>query len=418
MLTAVQSRLLLILNVMGVGVFALVALRIGFNPNETMFLTPDSNNYRLVAEWLFGGNDTQLTLLRPVLYPFLLGTGRALGGNMGIWVMHILFWFGTINFTYLAIRKLTGKHLIAFAAAAFIMANLSLIALTFHGLTEVTATFMMSVFTWYMVRNYKFYLAPKMLIAAVLLLSLLTLVKPVFYPLYLLALLLVFPLYYLSTFLKQKRNLLWLFLAASPVLLQMTLLKFKHGEFTVSKIGDAAITNYYLPKAYAQMNDVSIEAARESTEHFKTTDHLAYIFQNPAVFYDVVKSNLKRSIKGEPVFLKYPTRWKNPVMVQRMRELNGIYFALHHIFPWLMVLMSIHFWRTDKQKLALILALTVPFVWILLSSGLSFYQGDRLPLPALPVWTTLYAWTLFEVYTFVSDRLRTRYFAKNPQKIA
>ena len=187
-----DRKQLLLLNAFAIAAYVLCWIWLGFELSEqAMFFSADSNDYLGVAEWIFNGGETTRTITRPLLYPTLIGIPYLTFGVTGIWVLHLACWLVTINLTFLSVRKWTKNHVAGWIAAAVVIMNLSFIALTFQGLTEVVTTALLSVLCYHVISYSTRFDEARFGEKLLFILVLLTLVKPSFYCPFLLCLVLI-----------------------------------------------------------------------------------------------------------------------------------------------------------------------------------------------------------------------------------
>ena len=133
---------------LGWGVGLLTHVQVDKSGFFSIFSSNDSLQYRAVGDWIFGAPKPDAAAWRPFLYPLMMGLAERLGGVRGIWLLNVLLWFTTLNFTAAATYRFVKSELVAaivFLALAF---NGSLIVLTFKGLTEITAVALLAIWIY------------------------------------------------------------------------------------------------------------------------------------------------------------------------------------------------------------------------------------------------------------------------------
>src|SRR5665213_1662142 len=101
-----------------------------------VYSTPDSRSYHVVGEWLLGSRPLPPeSLMRPFLYPLLQGLAAHLGGVLGVWLLNVALWFFALNLTAAATFRFVKSSWVAAFVFLALATNVSLILLSFHGLT-------------------------------------------------------------------------------------------------------------------------------------------------------------------------------------------------------------------------------------------------------------------------------------------
>ena len=192
---------------------------------DIMYSTTDSKSYLAVSEWLKSGVTTSYTEIRPILYPLIIWFSSIFSEIWGLWALQVLFWIGAVYLTFRSIFELTKNLTYAYVGTSVIASNFSLIALTFHGLTEVCTTFFLSLLVYFMAKNIKRYREPYFLNNTLAILGLLTIVKPVFlFPL-MIGLFIILPVFYLRSYLSAPVRILYLALLLIPFFGQLSLMR-------------------------------------------------------------------------------------------------------------------------------------------------------------------------------------------------
>lgn len=266
-----------VLNGLALVVYILVFtnLKIGVS-DKILFSTPDSKTYLDVALWLKDGIDSGSISTRPVLYPVILLVSMKLGGGYGIWFIQLLFWFLTVNFTFLSVKRLTGKSIYAYISAFIILSNLSLIVLTLHALTEVSITFLLSVMLYFISKNKERYKEIHFIHGCLFFLVLMTIIKPVFaLPLYA-TLLLILPVFYFKKYLKSLKSIIILLLILLPLFTQLTIMKVKYNEFKVSMISSNTLNSFLFSQGMKRIENIEREEAKHKAYSLSPKERMNY----------------------------------------------------------------------------------------------------------------------------------------------
>jgi hypothetical protein len=102
-----------------------------------------------VADWIFGAQRSADALAwRPFLYPLLLGLAQRAGGFLGIWFLNVALWFIALNVAAAATYRFVKSNWAAALVFVLLATNVSLILLTFEGLTEITVVALMAVWIY------------------------------------------------------------------------------------------------------------------------------------------------------------------------------------------------------------------------------------------------------------------------------
>ena len=364
---------------------------------DLIFITSDAQTYRDVAHWFLTGEVTESLSTRPMLYPLLLTIMLKMGGNTAIFWMQPIFWLMAVNFCFASLTCLTKNKALALLGSAILASNLSLMALTAHGLTEVTSVLLLSISFFVALKNREKYKQVSYGLRLLFLFVLLTLVKPVFYlpTLFLLIFLLIF---YRKQLLAGPKKVLILLLILAPLLGQMFLIHSKFDQFKVSTIGSRTLSRYFLAQGIQVIENLNYPDAIKRAESYSKSEQLNYISKHKAVYFSLFFKNIKENIKGAPIYLRYPELLNGQKSERFMIHFNHVSYMFHWITLFLGLIALIAFWRT--RKFDLFLPLFFFFVlnaYLLLVTGISFWQGDRLTITNIAIWSVLYPFFLFYV---------------------
>jgi|688.fasta_scaffold63842_2 4-amino-4-deoxy-L-arabinose transferase-like glycosyltransferase len=362
---------------------------------DLIFSTPDATTYRDVAQWIAGGIETNSLSVRPLIYPFLLLISLKTGGTIAVFLMQSFMWLAAINLSFASIHRISKKKIFAFIGAFVLFCNLSVMALTAHAITEITTIFLLSLTVFLITKNHRLHREPKFLLQLLLMLTLLTLVKPVFYvPTLITLLVLIF--FQSNTLIKAPKRILILCLILVPLLSQMTLMKMKYEHFTVSLVGSQTFSRYFVTQGIEQIEKLEHQKAVTKADGFSSGEKMSYLFENSGVYFKNLRQNIKSNIQGEPIFLNYPAEYKNPAAIAFMDNYNELTYYLHILMLILGIVMLVLFWRSKNYPyLVLLFVLLGLNSYYLIVSGVSFWQGDRLTLPSIAIWSVLYPTLVF-----------------------
>lgn len=360
---------------------------------DIIFKTSDAQTYKSVGEWLFGGRQTASTLIRPFLYPLVMKTIYSVFGAYGVWLWQFLLWMLAGICVYLAVRKWTSSVLLASAGLVLFASNISLILLTMHALAEVICTALLAVGAWIVVNKDRIE-ATRFWTALMLLCSLLSVIKPVYFPL--LVSMLAYTGYLVLrrnlTVVSRRRAAFVLLLILSPVLVQTGIMKIRHDVFGISKIGSITAKKYFVAACYAEANKVSLKQARGQIEHLSTFQMIPIVLQDGVSAVKIWTELMKLNLKAGSAVTKYPVVHLR--LYYFIKQVNKLTYLLHlgMVLPLSFCFFLLYRLRKNGE-LGKFVILLCPIVWVIGTSGLTFWQGDRIVLPVLPVWIVLYLFT-------------------------
>lgn len=364
---------------MGAGAYLLVSWQSGYlaHPTAGVFSSPDSHEYRQVADWIFGARGSaDASAWRPFLYPVLLGLADRVGGAAALWVLNVVMWFAALNIAAAAAYRLVRSEWAAILAFLALAINVSLVLLTYQALTEITTVALIA--TWICgLSHLTSRPGAAQVVWALLPLTLLVVVKPEFE--LLLALMIV--VLVILVWRTPVRGAAGIAIAACllPVAIQLTVMVTFNHYFGISTIGDSTIRGYFLARLYMAVNHTTdFNAARQQVIGLTNLEAarlaLGHAGDAIAVFSTTLKDNL---LAGSNFILPEANTHLNSVVIWTNRAYALMLVAL-------VPLATAALWRARDGRLALLCLATLN---IFLSGGLSFYQGDRLTVIALPLWT-------------------------------
>ncbi|MCW3104156.1 MAG: hypothetical protein JWO09_2596 [Bacteroidetes bacterium] len=392
---------LLILNLLLLAVYfiAFSGLTVGIS-RETMFSTNDALSYLDVANLGTRLSGTDALAIRPFLYPLIVALAYKTLGAYGLWFLQFLFWLAAANFLFLSLKKLSNS-ILGFIAALLFAINLTCITLTLYALTEITTVMLLSFLLYFITHAAERRTELGFIHRLLLILVLLTVIKPLFYPVVLGVVFIVLPLFYYRQYRQHTKKLFTLLLVLSPLLLQQTFMKMRYGQFKVSMIGDITMRDYFLADGFAAVNKISRDSALIAVNKFEPHKVNSYILSHSQEFIEVYLTNLKNNCNGYPQYLDYPINTGNKRYIDFMMGMNDLYYQSHFIL--LPLLLLVLFLLARSRRAGDMIILLIPLLlsyYILLSSGISTYQGDRLTISAFPLWLFAYllaAWLLADL---------------------
>lgn len=378
---------------------------------EMMFSSTDSKGYLDVVNWIFGGNETIYTAKRPLLFPLIIGLPYQLFGVAGIWILHFCCWLLTISFTFSGLKKWTNNSTIAWIASSILILNISLIALTFQGITEIVSTALLSLFFYHIARGKKNESKTRFGNIAVLILVLLTLVKPLFYYPTLIGITILLIVNF-KVYIKNFKSIIYPVIIVLPLLFQMTFMKVNHGTFAVSTIGKETFNNYFFAKTVRDIEGLDEEESQEFVHELSRQQQKDYLMQNKGMFIKEFFQNIEFNIKGEPMYLTSDFAPKSILGFEFMAAYNRTTFPLHILGLLLLIITSIVLYiRKEYSLMFQIVFIGGLSTYYIITSGISFWQGDRLVLPSIALWAPLYVFLIY----FVVKKFKTQKIHSNKE---
>ncbi len=380
-----------VLNTVSISLYSVCSVLLGFEISESsMFATNDSNSYIAVADWIFGGEITGHTAKRPLLFPLMMVLPYKIAGIYGIWFLQFSCWLVGINLCVRAVVRWSKKELIGWIVLGILLSNLSLIAMTFHALSEIPTFFFLSLLLHFIVTKIDRFRSIYFIHGILFFLVLLTLIKGVFYYMVLLCLVMLI-VFYGRKYLKTPRSIAWLALILVPLFAQMSIVKKLHGEFVVSTIGGDTFDNYYFAKAMSEIEGSDRGEVIQYIGTLTSQEKKGYILNHKKEFYEQFVGNVKENIEGDPIYLNLGRPKQNLGAFVYMKIINRLIFILHW-FGLIVILINLYLaFRFKRFKdLTLILIIAGLMAYYILTTGLSFWQGDRLVLPSIALWSVLY----------------------------
>lgn len=365
--------------------------------DSVLFSTPDAQQYLATGYEFYDFTQTGASDVRPFLYPLLIRMVHGTGGAWALWFVQLLCWQGSANFIFLSLQRATRKTGFAIAGSLVYAVNLSAIVITLHGLTETVTILLLSCLL-YVIAARDTEKPLRTIHRVLLLLVLLTTVKPLFY-IPLLLVLAALPFFTFRLYRQQPRRIFILVLLLLPLVYQLTLMKVKYNTVTVSHITEKTLRNYLLAQGVQQTDGGTWDEAMAKAQAMPGDAVSSHLLSHKKMYTSLLYENLHGNIAANATYLLFPAQYEQPFFATCMKHMNTVYYYLHLLFvlPWLLALYLSR--RSRNRDALLLLAVAGLFnFYILLTSAISFWQGDRLVLPALPVFAVLYPFTVYLLY--------------------
>jgi len=361
------------------------------NFDDLVFLSVDAKSYEKVGNWIFGNIDsTPYSEIRPFLYPLILKSVHLLLGNIGVSIVQGILWLITVILLYKTLVEICNNKLVSYFSTLFLILNVSSIVLTLHGLSETLTMFLLCLFCYFLFHNktintHKFW-APILFISA-----LLTCIRPIYQFLTLFVLFYSFASIYVYNRKAIKKYILYIFLALFPVFIQLIIMKTNHDVWSISKIGEKTIKNYYYSLLVSKVENISLIEAQEKVKKESNKDMLYYIINHPRKSIENYKEILiYRNLQAPSSIAGVPVMHKS--LYDFSLNMNYYIYWLHFLMVFLLLLALVFSFKEKSFEKLIVLA--CPLYLNILSSGLTFRQGDRIIMSSTPVWVVLYVFII------------------------
>jgi hypothetical protein len=350
-------------------------------PERYFWWANDSRSYREAGEWLFGRVDSDAIADRPWLYPFMLGLARTLfsgDAESVLWTSQFLMWLASGFFIYLALQNGTRSTVVSMLGAGIFFSHPSPLILTFHGMTESLNIFLIAIFCWVLTTP-----TEQRVYFALLLLSLATVVKPIY-----LFFLILFVIYLLIRYRKTTpvKQIGVIAILLIPIWIQLLLSLLATGKPTISDIGAYTFKNYFVADVHLRVEGLEWRASMQEIENWDLRHQLDYLLQHRRISALVFRHHIIDSNLWTGSFF---TLGEGNRMTEFARTANAISAYLHLLMlPFIIYyLASAKVSANNKETIAL---LYFCFVIQILTTGISTGQEDRLIVTALPLWIVTY----------------------------
>lgn len=398
----------IVINAGAVLLYSLVSLKLHLKPDAAiMFATPDSQEYMEVGRSILDGTPGELLLRRPYLYPVLIASLRSLIGVWGIWSVQALMWLASMNLVALAVLRTTRSWTWTIAAAVLMATDLSMIALTYHGLTEVMSIFLVSIIALWLSTHRGKYRELPFFNGLVILLAVLTIIRPVFvWPAS--AFLVLGVLVHHRRLISPPRNVLPVLIVIGLWVPQLWFSYARTGSPSISNIGPVTYHDYLFTQVVMEVEQLPQDSAKARISRMSDEQASGYGAEHRSTMLHILQQNVEQHIAADPMFLIYPPGTGN-------RTLYAWMYAVNRDRG------TIHWWMLCALMIALILRRWIPslhtaevaacsaLIWYLfITSGISHWQGDRLVITAVPLFTVAYVVLLSDLSHGAIDLWRKR----------
>lgn len=405
------NKELLILNGALVLFLLLIVYYSPFRPSGDLLLfSPDSQTYFNTGKEFFNFSEQGDSIIRPFFYSCLLRSGYFIGGAWLIVTIQSLFWLISANLIYFAIRHISENILYRIVAILLFVLNISLITYVFHGLTEIITVFLLSVIIYLTAQSFKKGFTVSYALKILLLLSVLTVTKPLFqYPLLFSFLFVI--VRFSRTFLAQKRLIILLLLIIVPVIIQLTGMKVKYDTFKISAIGELTFDTYLLAQGIRKTEGITdVQFSQDIAQKMSKEEKRNYLYEHRKTFLLLFSKNVRDNITGDGHSFILPPGYTADGYRNFMISYNESLYDVSRFFLFLfLVISAIDLFTSKLFKNWQQLTIGLLLYYIVFSSGISFWQGDRLVIFSLPLWIFLYI-ILFR--RILNSTFTTRFFSK------
>jgi 4-amino-4-deoxy-L-arabinose transferase-like glycosyltransferase len=378
---------LLLLNLISIVVYFFIAQRLGyfFRVIPGTLPSEDAWQYRQMGNWLLGTGQADCSPTRPFLYPLFISLTSLAGGTFLTWLAQFVLLLSAVNLSFASAWLICRNKFLALLPALLLATNFSVIALTYMELTETLTIFFCALLVFFMIRDREKQGEFSYMLRVLLLLALLSVTRPVFFPAFLATAALSL-LVYRKAFVR-LRNLMLFSAACLPVLIQSGIMKYHFNTFSLSKISGITFRQYYFSEFYREKKNISFDEARQQADTMSAERMRQEILDDvpkaSGIFYRLLGysignvSNFVLPEKDETLGLLH---WR----------INRFCFRLHHWMGLPVLLALLMLSRRKNNDLLPFFILAMLTYLVLLACGLSFMQGDRLAVTALPLWSVLY----------------------------
>ena len=371
-----RLSLLVILNLIAVLSYVLMGWVSSYFAHvfTIVYSTADSRSYHVVGQWLLG--ERRLVpefLMRPFLYPLLSGLAALIGGTLGVWLLNVVLWFVALNVAAAATFRFVKSSWVAAFVFLALATNVSLILLTFHGLTEITVVALLAVWI-YGLSHLTTRPTASQVAWALLPVALLTVVKPEFQIL----LAVMFVVMLVGVIRSTERGLAACVFAACliPVVIQLALEVHFNGYFGISTIGERTFRAYFLSRLDVTIGDTNnIRVARAKVSQLNNLDSARFALDHFRDSVRVFIYTLRENLHEGTNLLPDRPRIRGALLI----AVRAQYWVLIAMIP----LVGVALWRARDGRLAL---LCIGTLTIFLAGGLTFGQADRITVVAFPLW--------------------------------
>lgn len=402
----VFNREFLILNGAMISFLLIVVFFPPIRPvDEILLFTSDSITYMSSGNEFFDLHRQGDSWTRPFLYSYFLKQVYNIGGARLIVLFQSLFWLASGNLIFYGIKNISKKPVTRIMAVSAFVINLSLISYIFHGLTELMTVFFLSCITYLTAKSLKKGFDIKYTLSVILLLSLLTVTKPLFlYPLFLF--LAAGFIFHIKSFTANPKFILFLVISIAPLIIQYSAMYSKYGVFKISAIGELTFDKYLLSQGIRKIEHIQdIDESQNMALNMSKKEKVSYVLKHKRTYLSLYSGNIKDNITGYGTSIILPAGYHVKGYVNFMSGYNQVHYYAFLIFlPVFLTFSAIDLFTKPFSNWQQLL-LGIVLYYIILTSGISFWQADRLVIFSIPLWITL--------YTLLIIRIRNTNFAGN-----
>lgn len=379
-----------ILNGVLVSYFLLIVFNSSFRPtSELLLFFSDAQEYFSCGKEFYDVSQQGTSITRPFLYPTLLTFFYQLGGPVSVVIFQFICWTISANCIYFGLKKFFQTNWIPKVAVLIFSLNISLISYTFHGLTELVTTLLVSILTYVLISNKNLKFDGKLYLKIVFILSLLVVVKPLFFYPYICTVL-IGGVIVAKKFIQPKFLLIFL-LTLSPVIFQLTMMKIKYNVFKISLIDSKTFVNYWIAQGIREIENIEdVETSQLIAKSFSSDEKVNYLWNHKSTFVRLYFTNITENVDAYESNFLLPNYTSNRYY-RFMDKYNLMFFWIS--IPFLIGYLILFFrllYRKELLKNWSLFFIGTLFYYIVFASGISFWQADRLIVFSIPLWITTY----------------------------
>jgi len=377
-----------IINIAPIIVWTFHLCQVGFPGIYTLLNHTDAPQYTAVGDWLFGGVYTSYVSTRTYLFPLFLILVKKLFGLQSFFIVQSLLWLGSVNFIYASIHRILKQPMLAAGFSLIFILNLSILSMTYEVLTETVTIFFCSLLIWIITGINSFRDVQIKSGVILLIVSVLTLMKPIFEPLFVLFLLATVFLFFRKPEIRTRKNISWCVAAILLIGVQLFISVKYTGTFSISGVGNLTVRGYLIAQTYCHSHFDQIMEARRVVWQMSLGELMQFCIAN---FPELMRNYIHHlhfnisSYPSEASAINSP-RFELEFMVWW----NKFHWLAQLALPVLLIFSAKKIFRDESLRWKSIL-LALFMYEIVLVIGVSYGQGDRLVLPAIPFAFALYA---------------------------
>lgn len=406
-----KNHLLLILIFIATLFYFIIFLKLGSFEfvKKSLFFTGDSLEYKGYADWLLGKGNYDYPF-RTFFYPFLIIISDHLFGFYGIWIFQFMLWLTGCILVYKTMLRLTDRKDFAIFSFAIATLNVSLIIYTAHALTETTTFFFLTLFIYLFALAYKDYKKTRIFLGILFVISVLTVIRPVFQLFWYLTIIIILVIQYKSIILKPKL-ILMIILVSSPVIIQKTINKIKQNTFSCTRIADHNLQCYFYRKikyfvdnkadpqvnqSFNQLPDSIHKNLTTKISKVEKAEILKYLWDHPIETIKVYWHNIQYNMSSGNPYVNF----KNNFLLKWVLRIyhNFIFFYFHLLMTLIWIYYLIKYFRKNNKESHFIFICGILTFYILYSSGIAYWAGDRLVIYAIAIWSVFYPFIIYKLY--------------------